>query len=310
MERSAEDQAELRAGLRRAVDWAELVISEIVLPRDEQVILRDHRFHYLDWGGDGPPVVLLHGGGLNAHTFDLICLALRDRFHCYALDLRGHGDSEWSPVMDYGLDAHAGDVEAFVRLIGLRDFVLVGMSLGGLTALTYAGAHDGALAALVLIDIGPETQEEGGRRIREFMLLPSELDSIDDYISRAKAFNPLRDEVVLRSSLRNNLRQMPNGKWTWKYDIRHRNQERPDRGVRATRLWDATDRISCPTLVVRGAKSDIFSPQNAADLVARLAKGRLETVLRAGHTIQGDNPKDLVDVLRRFFIEVGFGAAL
>ena len=209
MERSAEDQAELRAGLRRAVDWAELVISEIVLPRDEQVILRDHRFHYLDWGGDGPPVVLLHGGGLNAHTFDLICLALRDRFHCYALDLRGHGDSEWSPVMDYGLDAHAGDVEAFVRLIGLRDFVLVGMSLGGLTALAYAGAHDGALAALVLIDIGPETQEEGGRRIREFMLLPSELDSIDDYISRAKAFNPLRDEVVLRSSLRNLLRRCP-----------------------------------------------------------------------------------------------------
>ena len=308
MERSAEDQAEVRAGLRRAVDRAELAISEIVLPRDEQVILRDHRFHYLDWGGDGPPIVLLHGGGLNAHTFDLICLALRDRFHCYALDLRGHGDSEWSPVMDYGLETHAGDVEAFVWKVGLKDFALLGMSLGGLTALTYAGTHNQEVAALVVLDIGPETQEAGGRRILDFMLMPSELDSIDDYIARAKAFNPLRDEVVLRSSLRSNLRQMPNGKWTWKYDVRHR-KNAVDRIARATLLWQATDRITRPTLVVRGAKSDIFSPQNAADLVARLANGRLETVLGAGHTIQGDNPKDLVDVLRRFFAEVGFGPA-
>ena len=70
------------------------------------------RFHYLDWGIKGlPPVVFLHGGGLNAHTWDIVCAALRRERHCLALDQRGHGESEWSPEMDYATESHAGDLE-------------------------------------------------------------------------------------------------------------------------------------------------------------------------------------------------------
>ena len=277
-------------------------LTEIVEPRDVHVLLHAMRFHYLDW--DGPsqrPMLLLHGGGLTAHTYDLVCLALRGEYHCYALDQRGHGDSEWSPEVDYRLESHASDIDAFVRALGLRDLVLVGMSMGGLNALQWAGDHSDQLAALVLIDTGPEFQELGAQRIREFLKGPRELDSIDDYVERAKAFNPRRDERLLRRSLLHNLRQTPRGTWVWKYDPRPREKIDPERQAqRFKRLWNAVDRIGCPTLVVRGAESDVFSASDAERLVARLPNGRGATVERAGHTVQGDNPAGLVREMRAF----------
>jgi len=96
------DSAERIQHLRRAVERAGIEVPEVVAPRSEQVILGRMRFHYLDWGTQGrPPLVCLHGGGLTAHTWDVVCLALRGDHRCVALDLRGHGDSEWSPTADY-----------------------------------------------------------------------------------------------------------------------------------------------------------------------------------------------------------------
>jgi pimeloyl-ACP methyl ester carboxylesterase len=138
-------------------------------------LLRDQRFHFLDWGGTGTiPIVFLHGGGLTAHTWDLVCLALRPRYRCYALDLRGHGDSEWSRAMDYSPDAHAADVDAFVRALELPAPVVIGMSLGGGTAVRYSVEH--LPRALVVIDTGPQINREGGRQIIDFMRQPAELD--------------------------------------------------------------------------------------------------------------------------------------
>ena len=87
--------------LRQAVAIAGLDPVEITLPHDHQLIIGNLRFHYLDWGGSGHPLLFLHGGGINAHTWDVLTLMLRDRYRCIALDQRGHGDSEWSPVIDY-----------------------------------------------------------------------------------------------------------------------------------------------------------------------------------------------------------------
>src|SRR5207249_11254917 len=104
-----------------------------------------------------PPVLFLHGGGLNVRTWDLVGAALKIERHCLALDQRGHGDSEWSPEMDYATESHVADLDAFVDHLGLDRFVLVGMSLGGANALAWAGAHSRRLAALVLVDVRPAT---------------------------------------------------------------------------------------------------------------------------------------------------------
>jgi len=299
-------ESELREHLTLAVAKAGLSFPELTLPETHDVVLRRMRFHYLDWGTQGrPPILFLHGGGLNAHTWDLVCLGLRRDRHCLALDQRGHGDSEWSPEMDYSTESHVGDLEAFVDRVGLDRFVLVGMSLGGANGLAWAGRHSRRLAGLVLVDVGPETRMAGVQKIAAFTSQQKPVDSIDELIDRALAFNPRRDRDLLRLSLRHNLRQTPSGQWMWKYDQRHRGAiDAAARERRRELLWDAAATVECPTLVVRGAQSDVFHDEDAERLATRLPRGRWVRVENAGHTVQGDNPAGLLAELRKFLAEV------
>lgn len=295
--------SERKQHLREAAARAGLQLDEVVLPTSRRLVANGLDHHYLDWGTAGcRPVLFLHGGGLTAHTWDLVCLALRPRYHCLALDLRGHGDTAWSPEADYSLEAHRADLEAIVEQLGLGRFLLVGMSLGGGTALAYAGQHANRLAGLVLVDIGPDGREEGRRRIAGFVAGPREMASVDDFVARALAFNPRRRPELLRRSLLHNLRQTPTGTWTWKYDHRRYGAMTPAaRERRRAALWAAVPRVSCPTLVVRGAQSDVFHDEDAEKLVAALPDGRWVRVEGAGHTVQGDQPKALVEALEPFF---------
>lgn len=288
--------------LKTGVGIAGVVVPRVVLPEEHDVLLRRMRFHCLDWGNAGRrPILFLHGGGLTAHTWDLACLAFRDEYHCLALDQRGHGDSEWSPEMDYSVEAHQGDIAAFVDHLGLDGFVLVGMSMGGLNAIAYASRNVARVAALVLVDVGPEVRIDGARRILAFTAAPAELDSVDEFVQRALEFNPLRDPRLLRRSLLHNLRRQANGKWTWKYDQRHRGKIDVREFARRNReLWTEVPKIMCPTLVVRGARSDVFLDEDAAKLAATLPQGEWVRIEGAGHTVQGDNPKALVGALRSF----------
>lgn len=297
------DPSERLELLVHAARAAQIEAREIVLPADHDVILRRMRFHYLDWGNaNARPILFLHGGGLSAHTFDLVCLSLRHEYHCLALDQRGHGDSEWSPVEDYDVATQAEDVAAFVETLDLRGLVLVGMSMGGMNAIYYAGDRPDRLAALVLIDVGPDLQSKGTARIRGFLAEAQEFDSLEEIVEHAKRFNPRRDPVLLRRSLLGNLRRTPSGKWRWKWDPRPRVRPR-DEGATAARralLWERVDGVTCPTLVVRGAQSDVFSPENAETLARRLPKATLRVVEGAGHTVQGDAPADLTREIRAF----------
>jgi len=297
---------EFRIHLELSAATAGITLPEIVLPAEHHVLLGRMRFHYLDWGLAGkPPLLFLHGGGLNSHTWDLVCVSLRREYHCVALDQRGHGESEWSPEMDYGTESHARDVEAFRRALGLQRFVLVGMSLGGANALAWAGAHGVDLAGLVLVDVGPETRAEGVRKIQAFTAEATPLESVEQYVDRALAFNPRRNRELLRRSLLHNLRRMPDGRWMWKYDQRHRGKADPDAQARRRELlWRSVETVRCPTLVVRGAQSDVFHDEDAERLAGRLAQGRWVRIEGAGHTVQGDNPAGLLVALREFLGEV------
>jgi esterase len=297
---------EFRAHLELSAATAGLTLPEIVLPDQHHVLLGRMRFHYLDWGIAGrPPLVFLHGGGLNSHTWDLVCLALRREWHCLALDQRGHGESEWSPEMDYATERHAEDVEAFRRTLGLERPVVVGMSLGGANALAWAGVHGRDLAGLVLVDVGPETRAEGVRKIQAFTAEATPLESVEQFVDRALAFNPRRNRELLRRSLLHNLRRMPDGRWMWKYDQRHRGKADPEAQARRRELlWRAVDVVECPTLVVRGAQSDVFHDEDAERLAGRLKRGRWVRIEGAGHTVQGDNPAGLLVALRQFLGEI------
>src|SRR5262249_17940469 len=190
---SLSDQ-EFRAHLELSSATAGIRLADLTLPDSHHVLLRQMRFHYLDWGTAGlPPIVFLHGGGLNAHTWDLVCASLKREHHCVALDQRGHGESEWLPQMDYATESHIGDLDAFVNLLSLERFVLVGMSLGGATAPPWAGRPSQRLAGLVLVDVGPETRAGGVRKIQAFTSEATPLASVEEFVERALSFNPRRN---------------------------------------------------------------------------------------------------------------------
>ena len=301
------DMAGQFAMLRQAVEIAGLDARKIVLPQDHQVIIGAMRFHHLDWGGNGHPIVFLHGGGLNAHTWDVVALMLHERYRCIALDQRGHGDSEWSPAIDYGVDTQVQDLEGFVDSLKLENPVLVGQSMGGLNAMAYAVRHSERLKGLVVVDVGPEIDAAGAQRIREFASTP-ELGSPKEFLERAIKFNPVRDPAVLRRSLFYNLRQLPSGKFALKHDQRRASEEawRISTAQRE-RLSSAVTKIGCPTLIVRGALSDVLSERAAEQFARSLPRARWAQVEKAGHNVQGDNPRGLLDTLLPFLNEIGLG---
>jgi esterase len=275
--------------------------AEVVLPNERTALVGGLRFRYLDWGNEGlPPIVFLHGGALTAHTWDLCCLALRDDFHCIALDQRGHGDSDWAPDADYSIAAQREDVRGFVDDLGIARFNLVGMSMGAINALAFAIQYPQRLAHLVLIDAGPEVRRPGSRRIRDFVNGSAKPETIEEIIERALAFNPRRDPEILRRSLMHNLRRQADGTWSWKYDRRRFQQMGEAHAAERRRLAETLANVTCPTLVVRGAESDVFHDEDAERLAQRLPDGRWVKIPRAGHTVQGDNPKDLAAALREF----------
>jgi esterase len=300
-------QSEVLAHLRAATDVAGVDVDEVVVPADHDVVVDGLRLHYLDWGRNGRlPLVFLHGGGLTAHTWDLVCLALRANFHCLALDQRGHGDSEWSPVLDYSPDAHVHDIRGLIEQLGLERPVLVGHSLGGLNAMVLAATAAEELAGIALVDVGPDPHPGAVKRIGDFVMGDPGNGSLEDFVARARAFNPRRDPRLLRYSLQHNLRQTPDGNLTWKYDRRRLTPEYvASLRRRFEELQKNAESITCPVLVIRGAESDALSDEQAAAFAAALPDGRWDKVENAGHTIQGDNPRGLVEVLARFLAEIG-----
>jgi len=292
--------------LRLAVAVAGIEIPEVILPTSRHLVVGGTRLHVLDWGTpDRAPILFLHGGALTARTWDVVCLGLRRDYHCIALDQRGHGDSEWSPILDYAPEAHARDIDGLLDAHGFERVVLIGQSMGGLNAFHYTTQHPERVAALGLVDVGPEVRLDGARRIGDFVANTAEIESIEAFVEQAMAFNPLRDRRLLTASVRNNLRQLPNGKWVRKNDTRLFGQvgiEEVARRIEA--YWRDLERVACPVLVVRGALSDVMTAEAADRFAQRLPNAALVTIANAGHTVQGDNPAGLIAALRPFLTDV------
>lgn len=292
--------------LLEAARRAGVTIADPREPTDCWIDLRGLRFHYLDWGGKGLPVMLcLHGAAQNAHMWDFTALALCTRYRILALDQRGHGDTSWAPDSDYSLDAFIADLDAFINALALENITLVGLSMGGRNAFVYTARYPQQVRALVVADTGPEINRAGSDRIGRFMALEDVLDSFEAFVERNLRHNPLRPEWMVRGSLRHNLVQRPDGRWTWKYDPAFRDPSRRTRRVvNSEALWEAWRSLKCPVLVVRGEESDVLSPQTAQAMVQALPQCRLVTVPRAGHLIPGDNPRGWEQAITSFLAEV------
>lgn len=294
------------ASLHEAAKAAGVEFAHETSPADRVLRTGGMDFHYLDWGNPGaPPILMLHGMAQSAHTWDFSALALSDRFRVLALDQRGHGDSDWAPDGDYSLDAHLRDISAFVEAMGLRDLVMVGLSMGGRNAFSFAALHPDLVRALVIVDIAPRSGRSGASAIRTFIERVDELDTFEEFVDRVKGYNPRRSRTQIRGSLAHNLKQLPSGRWTWKYDKVLRSPSRPQPGPGfEERQWDYIERVACPALVVRGAYSKVLTQEIAEETVGRLPHGELAVVEDAGHLVPGDNPPGFIRVLEEFLSSV------
>ena len=303
--------------LMRAAAAAAGVQAPIVLPEDRWAELNGLRFHYLDWGNAAlPPVLLLHGGSLTAHTWDMAALLLRDRYHLVALDQRGHGDTDWTPEaqLDQRNDAlMLEDTRRFIDFLGYGQLGLVGMSMGGMNAIRYAARYPARLEALGIVDVAPETMREGLLEMEAFRRETETLARFDDFLDRAIRFMPHRPAAHLRYSLTHSLKQTATG-WTWKQDHRQRQQpaataeeQAAARARQAEALWEDVRAITVPTLLFRGEQSKILSEAVAERTVAAMRDARLVVIPRATHNVHSDNPVDFAAALDAFLRETLHG---
>jgi len=269
---------------------------------DRAVRVNGLTLHYVEWGALGAkPLVLLHGITGHARTWDRLAQDLAPKFRVLALDQRGHGDSDPAGDGDYRAETMADDLARFADQLGLETFTLLGLSMGGRVAMAFAGAHPERVDRLVIVDIGPEIHAPGLERVRSMMAgAPERIESEAHAILYARAGNPKADEAELRHRVIHGLKRNPDGSLTWKYDKALRDMMRAGTRRDTIDLWAPLPRIACPTLLIRGSDSDIFSPEIAKRMLTLLPDGRFVEVAEAGHSVPTDQPREFGRVVRTF----------
>jgi pimeloyl-ACP methyl ester carboxylesterase len=245
-----------------------------------------------DVGGDprGASIILLHGGGQTRHSWGSAALELATKgYYVVALDLRGHGDSDWAPGADYAIDAQVGDLRSVIRQMP-NPPVLIGASMGGLISLTTAGeSREPAVRGLVLVDVTPQVDPEGRARIIGFMReRPDGFATVEEAADAIAAYLPHRPRPKDLSGLHRNLRAHADGRWYWHWDPRLFDTFETDPEAAVLRYSAAARNIEVPTLLVRGAKSELVKPENVAHLRESIPHAEYADVMDAAHMIAGD----------------------
>jgi pimeloyl-ACP methyl ester carboxylesterase len=253
------------------------------------------RISALRFGRTPPRIVFLHGGGQNAHTWDTVIVGLGEP--ALSVDLPGHGHSGWREDGDYSPRNNADAVAPVLRELAPDAELIVGMSLGGLTAIRVGAIAPDLVRELVLVDVTPSalhryaeltTEQQGTVALvqgeREF---PSFQAILDLTVAAA----PHREVKALRRGVFHNSRRLDNGNWAWRYDAI---RVVPDFGD----LWNDVDGLAAPVTLVRGGSSPFVTDDDAAELGARATHFRKTHVVEnSGHSVQSDQPRALIDLL-------------
>jgi len=256
------------------------------------------KLRYLDYGTEGRPAMLcLHGGAAHAHWFDFVAAGFTADYRVLALDQRGHGDSGWATPPDYSYARYVADLAEVVEKLGLRDFVLVGHSMGGTVSLEYAAEHPGRVGTLIVVDSTLQMTAERVAALREVgSRRGSHYASREEFIARfrLRPAGTLAAPEIIRHLARHGARQHPDGSWRHKFD----------RNVYATR--ETTDGLPCwnhikiPALLVKAERSQRISPQVFAEVQSRCPQVEFAEVPAADHHVTLDNPGGFVSAVRRF----------
>jgi esterase len=283
--------------------------AELGIPHDPaiayrscNIVLRRHRFHFLEWGDrDAPPIVLLHGGHQSAHSWDLVSLHLAQHYHVLALDQRGHGDSEWARDVEYTNHTMSLDALAFLDAMGLRKPILIGHSMGGRNGMLLTRHDPSRLRALVIVDVGPELSDRGRAAIAGFVQENQEFEDLEHFVANVRKYDPYRPRAHIERTVKYNMLQRADGKYVSKCDAtpRRLGLVRGSGPLENITLDDA-QAFDLPVLLVRGANSRILTPEGADRFRDALPRGSLVTVPECGHNVHSQNTKGFIEAVEGF----------
>jgi esterase len=266
----------------------------LLRPRDRNLRVNGLRFHLLDWGGEGrTPLLLLHGFTGHAHAWDTLSIALQPHFHVYALDQRGHGESD--PADIYNAVAAFDDLTGVIEQLDLTSLILVGLSMGGRNAMYFTAQRPEAVQRLVVVDIGPEVSTRASAAPAGPQE-PEAWESIEQAAQHLYRANPLPGIHYYRWVVSYSLRERPDGGlvWQWHPSVKLR------RSTGNVDWWAIVRAIRPPTLVLRGEHSTVLDRDVAERMVKELPDGRLVEIPRAVHTLHEDNPEAVLKALQEF----------
>jgi pimeloyl-ACP methyl ester carboxylesterase len=265
-------------------------------PTDKYVTANGLKLHYLDWGGDArPPLILLHGIERHAHTFDHVARHFVDRYHVIAMDLRGHGESGWDPDGRYFVEDYVRDLEAVADSQQWRAITLWGNSTGGRVAQVYAGLHPDRVARVISEDVGPERPRQiadnlGRRVAAEQEGWPSE----EALVAQLTRSNPRTPEENLRTYVRYGTMRDAGGRVIWKRDPRIAD------GFVVTDLWRFVSQITSPALYIIGGASTIVPAETQERLKKTLPRVRVVTIPDTGHYPSEERTADTLKLIDEF----------
>lgn len=252
-----------------------------------------------------PPILLMHGGGQTRHSWDAAANMFAGRGNlAITVDARGHGDSAWVDSQNYTFSDFSSDLRRIAQQIGLRFTdqlkppVLVGASMGGISAMLAQSAENelrssALFSAIVLVDITPRMQESGVDRILGFMSqdMHQGFDDVQDAAETIATYLPGRARPRSLNGLRKNLRQREDGRWYWHWDpafVDGPSNIMTGEVASVASLMEAASQISVPTLLVRGGKSELVSPEAAREFLELVPHAEFVDVSGAGHMVAGD----------------------
>lgn len=273
-------------------------MSTVLEPTSAFATVNGLRLRYLDYSPASvgkPPVMLLHGLAMFAHTWDHNAAVLRDDLHVISVDQRGHGESDRGACEDYRTAVFASDILGLADALGWQRFSLVGQSMGGHNSMYVAATHPERVEKLVISDMEPIMRIELIAYMRNAERLP-EYDSLDDVFNEAVSRNPRPTAELQRHRAEHTVKRLPNGRLTPLYDLN------APRCWESQDLWSMLGQIQCPTLLLRGEESPVLQRDVAARMVAAIPNCQFVEIKGAAHSIGLDNPKDFDAAVRGFLL--------
>ena len=266
-------------------------------PVDRFVTVDGLKIHYLDWGTpEKPPLIMLHGIGRVAHTFDHIAPHFASKYHVMAVDMRGHGDSGWDPKGAYLVEDYVKDIEGLAEQLRLRNIVIWGNSTGGRMAQVFAGLHPDLVAAVISEDVGPERPSQLAENVSRQLKQEDATGwaSEEELLAQLKTSYSRTSEDILRSLSHYGTKKRADGRVIWKRDPSIAN------GFVPTELWRFVRQIKPPIIYILGGRSTVVPTATQDELKKALPQAEIVTVPGAGHYPSEENPAAFLAIADKF----------